>query len=204
MAGGNVSATIGLLGKRFSAEELARVHGLRRTWMGGAIHDGREQPMKRGGMTLAVTMALAAGCGSDLGDVFVMPVNTATPKSFTLLYNTVLRPSCSNDYCHYSGVGVRYSALDMSSRSYAYWSLVDQPAAGPGCSRMGTRVVPGDPDHSLLYLKVSQTMPPCGARMPANPTTLLTKGTSEFSGTPLPDDQQQLIADWIANGAKDD
>ena len=59
------------------------------------------------------------------------------PKSFTLLYNTVLRPSCSNDYCHYSGVGVRYSALDMSSRSYAYWSLVDQPAAGPGCSRMG-------------------------------------------------------------------
>ena len=52
-------------------------------------------------------------------------------------------------------------------------------------------------------LKVSQTSP-CGARMPANPTTLLTKGGSEFSGTPLPDDQQQLIADWIANGAKDD
>ena len=69
---------------------------------------------------------------------------------------------------------------------------------------MGTRVVLDAPDHSLLYLKVSQTMPPCGARMPANPTTLLTKGTSEFSGTPLPDDQQQLIADWIANGAKDD
>jgi hypothetical protein len=40
--------------------------------------------------------------------------------------------------------------------------------------------------------------------MPANPTTLLTKGTAEFSGTPLPDDQQQLIAEWIANGAKDD
>jgi hypothetical protein len=171
--------------------------------MGGVIHAGREHPMKRRLMLpLAVAMTLAAGCGSDLGGVFVMPVKTATPKSFTLLYNTVLRPSCSNDYCHYSGVGVRYSALDMSSRSYAYWSLVDQPAAGPGCSRMGTRVVPGDPDHSLLYRKVSET--PCGARMPANPTTLLTKGISEFSGTPLPDDQQQLIADWIANGAKDD
>ena len=155
-------------------------------------------------LTLAITMALTAGCGSDLRGVFVMPTYTATPKSFTLLYNTVLRPSCSNDYCHYSGVGVRYSALDMSSRSYAYWSLVDQPAAGPGCSRMGTRVVPADPDHSLLYLKVSQTMSPCGARMPANPTTLLTNGTSEFSGTPLPDDQQQLIADWIANGAQND
>jgi len=155
-------------------------------------------------LALATAMAMAAGCGSDLGGVFVMPTHTATPKSFTLLYDTVLRPSCSNDYCHYSGVGVRYSALDMSSRSYAYWSLVDQPAAGPGCSRMGTRVVPGDRDHSLLYLKVSQTMPPCGARMPANPTTLLTKGTAEFSGTALPEDQQQLISDWIANGAQND
>lgn len=155
-------------------------------------------------LTLAITMALTAGCGSDLSGVFVMPTYTATPKSFTLLYQTVLGPSCSNDYCHYSGVGVRYSALDMSSRSYAYWSLVDQPAAGPGCSRMGTRVVPGDPGDSLLYLKVSQTMAPCGAQMPANPTTLLTTGTSEFSGTPLPDDQQQLIADWIANGAQND
>jgi len=162
------------------------------------------QPSSVHAVALAITMALGAGCGSDLGGVFVMPTHTATPKSFTLLYDTVLRPSCSNDYCHYSGVGVRYSALDLSSRSYAYWSLVDQPAAGPGCSRMGTRVVVGDPDHSLLYLKVSQTMPPCGARMPANPTTLLTKGTAEFSGTPLPDDQQQLIVDWIANGAQDD
>jgi len=153
-------------------------------------------------MTLAMSMALGVGCGSDPGSLFTMPTYTAKPKSFTLLYETVLRPTCSNDYCHYSGVGVRYSALDMSSRSYAYWSLVDQPAAGPGCSRMGTRVVPGAPDRSLLYLKVSQ--PPCGARMPANPTTLLTKGTSEFSGTPLPDDQQQLIADWIADGAQND
>jgi hypothetical protein len=204
MAGRNLPARVALLRKRFSAEELARVYGLRRTGLGGAIHAGREQPMRPGAIALAATMALAAGCGADLGGVFVMPTYTATPKSFTLLYNTVLRPSCSNNYCHYSGVGVRYSALDMSSRSYAYWSLVDQPAAGPGCSRMGMRVVPGDPDHSLLYLKVAPTMPPCGARMPANPTTLMTNGTSEFSGTPLPDDQQQLIADWIANGAKDD
>ena len=161
--------------------------------------------MKRGALTLmlAMTMVLTAGCGSDLGDVFVMPEKAAKPKSFTLLYNTVLRPSCSNAYCHYSGVGIRISDLDMSSRSYAYWSLVDQPGGGPACGKMGTRVVPGDPDHSLLYLKVLPTAP-CGARMPANVTTMLMTGTSEFSGTPLPDDQQQLIADWIANGAKDD
>ncbi|HVT07965.1 MAG TPA: hypothetical protein VHO67_10945 [Polyangia bacterium] len=153
------------------------------------------------GLALVV---LAAGCGSGLGDVFVTPARNATPNSFTQVYTTVLRPSCSNDYCHYNGVGVRYSALDMSSQVYAYWSLVDQPCAGPSCSAMGTRVVPGDPDRSILYLKVSDSMPPCGARMPADQMILLTKGTSVFSGSALPDDQQKLIHDWIAAGAAND
>ena len=73
MAGRNLPAGVALLRKRFSAEELARVYRLRRTWLGGAIHAGREQPMNRGALTLAITMALTAGCGSDLRGVFVMP-----------------------------------------------------------------------------------------------------------------------------------
>src|SRR5436190_22246080 len=101
MAGRNLPARVALLRERFSAEELARVYGLRRTWLGGAIHAGREQPMNRksisrepwegsrtlprrirwakpssvNAMTLAITMALSAGCGSDLGGVFVMPTH---------------------------------------------------------------------------------------------------------------------------------
>ncbi|MFL5304505.1 MAG: hypothetical protein ACJ8F1_04800 [Polyangia bacterium] len=157
--------------------------------------------MKRGVAGACLALSLVGGCGSGLGDVFVTPTKTVTQNSFTQVYTTVLHPSCSNDYCHYNGVSVRYSALDMSSQVYAYWSLVDQPCAGPSCSAMGTRVVPGDPDRSILYLKVADTMAPCGARMPANQTILLTKGTSEFSGVALPDDQQQLIHDWIAAGA---
>jgi hypothetical protein len=68
---------------------------------------------------------------------------------------------------------------------------------------MGTRVVPFQPEASIMYLKVSETMPPCGSQMPADPTALLTKGSAVFSGTPLTSAQQQLIYDWIADGAQD-
>ncbi|HVZ86112.1 MAG TPA: hypothetical protein VHG72_04040 [Polyangia bacterium] len=132
------------------------------------------------------------------------PASTAPPAahSFTEVYRTVLAQTCSNDYCHYNGIGIRYGALDMSSQVYAYWSLVGQPCMGPSCSEMGTRVIPGQPDQSILYLKVTQTMPPCGSQMPADPAVLTATGNSVFSGTALPDDQQQLIHDWILDGAQ--
>ena len=123
------------------------------------------------------------------------------PSSFTEVYDRVIGQSCASAYCHYYNVGIRFSALDMSSQTIAYWNLVGQPCLGPSCSEMGTRVIPGDPNSSLLYQKVSQDMPPCGARMPADPTALLESGTAVFSGTPLPQDQQKLIYDWISAGA---
>ena len=144
-------------------------------------------------LTLTISMAvLGAGCSST----------PAGPYSFTEVYAKVIQPSCTSDYCHYSGVGYRYSALDMSSQVTAYWSLVDQLAAGASCSDMGTRVVPGQPESSLLYLKVSEPMPPCGSQMPANPTTLTVTGTSVFSGTAISADQQKIIYNWILEGAQ--
>lgn len=50
-------------------------------------------------------------------------------------------------------------------------------------------VVAGEPDQSLVYLKVSQDPPPVGERMPQAPTP------------PLTEAQQQIIRDWIAAGA---
>jgi hypothetical protein len=91
----------------------------------------------------------------------------------------------------------------MSSQVVAYWGLVDQPLAGPSCAQMGTRVIPFDPEASVMYLKVSQTMPPCGSQMPADPTTLLTKGSAVFVGPALSSDEQQLIYNWIKDGAQD-
>jgi hypothetical protein len=145
---------------------------------------------------LAGSAVVASGCGIG---------SSATPpsaSSFAEVYTRVIAPTCSNDFCHYNNVGIRYSALDMSSKVYAYWGLVDQPSIGPSCSDMGTRVVPGRPDLSIMYLKVSETMPPCGSQMPADVNALLINGTSAFSGTPLADDQQQLIYNWILEGAQ--
>jgi hypothetical protein len=143
---------------------------------------------------LCAGAVLGAGCGSNA---------PSSPNSFTKVYSEVIQPKCSNNFCHYNSVGIRYSALDLSSKVRAYSSLVGQPCMGPACSQEGTRVVPWQPDISIMYQKLSPS-PPCGIQMPGDATTFSTNGTSElkFSGTPLPANQQQLIHDWIAEGAQ--
>lgn len=152
-------------------------------------------------VALSAGGVLSSGCNA-LDEITAGRTIASGPNSFTEVYAKVIQPTCASSFCHYNGVGIRYSALDMSSQVYAYWSLVGQPCAGPSCSQNGTRVIPGNPDASIMYLKVSQTMPPCGSRMPADPAVLTAQGTSVFSGTALPDDQQQLIHDWIQAGAQ--
>jgi hypothetical protein len=149
---------------------------------------------------LSIVGVLSSGC-SALDEITGGGTTPSGPHSFTQVYTEVIQPTCTSSFCHYNGVGIRYSALDLSSRVYAYWSLVGQPCAGPSCSENGTRVIPGNPGASIMYLKVSETMPPCGSQMPADPDALTAQGTSVFSGTALPDDQQQLIYDWIQAGA---
>jgi hypothetical protein len=55
-----------------------------------------------------------------------------------------------------------------------------------------------------MYQKLSPS-PPCGIQMPADATTFSTNGTSElkFSGPPLSAEQQELIYNWILEGAQD-
>ena len=142
---------------------------------------------------LALSAVGGLGCGSNAAP---------SPNSFTKVYAEIIQPTCSNDFCHYNGVGIRFSALDMSSQVRAYWSLVGQPCNGASCFQIGTRVVPGQPDTSIMYLKVSEPTPPCGSQMPADPQTLLTTGTAVFSGTALTADQLQLLHDWIQEGAQ--
>ncbi|MGZ3456943.1 MAG: PKD domain-containing protein [Archangium sp.] len=68
--------------------------------------------------------------------------------------------------CHLSaGRG----GLDLTS-GHSYASLVNVNGAGEACGASGIkRVVPGQPDNSLLVQKISPN-PPCGSRMPqSNP-----------------------------------
>jgi hypothetical protein len=55
-----------------------------------------------------------------------------------------------------------------------------------------------------MYQKLSPS-PPCGIQMPADSAMYSTNGTSDltFSGPALSSDQQQLIYNWIQEGAQD-
>jgi hypothetical protein len=151
------------------------------------------QTVSRAVFALAACAGLSFGCGSN---------TPSSPNSFTRVYAKVIQPKCSNDFCHFNGVSIRYSALDLSSQVRSYWSLVGQPSIGPACSQNGLRVSPGRPDESVLYQKLNPA-PPCGIQMPADTTAFSTNGTSQlkFSGSALPADQLQLIYDWIQEGA---
>ncbi len=76
----------------------------------------------------------------------------------------------------------------------ATWNqLVDVPAYTAGG---GTRVIPGDPAHSFLYEKLTDTQGPSeGSPMPKNG---LTNGWNE-----LPASELEMVRCWIAGGAKD-
>ncbi|HMJ12208.1 MAG TPA: PQQ-binding-like beta-propeller repeat protein, partial [Polyangiaceae bacterium] len=75
------------------------------------------------------------------------------PPTFTAVYQQVLTAtSCSGPLCHGGGVG----NFSITSQPETYASLVGVAASGPACSTSGlTRVVPGDPEASLLYNKIA-------------------------------------------------
>ena len=113
---------------------------------------------------------------------------TGAPATFTAVYTDVLGPTCST--CHRpGGIG---SFQDFSAQAAAYGALVGVKASGPSCGSTGeTRVVPGDASGSLLFQKISEASPPCGAMMP-------------LGGPPLQSAQVTLIEDWINAGAQND
>ena len=162
---------------------------------------------------LAAVFALSAsavcsfGCGSG---------TTPSANSFTKIYTQTIQQKCSNDFCHYYGVDIRFSALDLSSKVRAYWSLVGLPCMGPNCQQSGMRVLPGQPEASVMYIKVLDPLPTgmnrCGTEMPADTTNYstnlgdpsnLAQTSTVTPGPALPTEEQTRIHDWIQEGAQD-
>lgn len=166
---------------------------------------------------LALGVVAAVGCSSDKSPATSNPGTDSGPKvvapTFTNVYSQVIsKNGCAVAQCHGS---FSLGALKMDSKTTAYKNLVDQKAAGPcitdaggtadgsmtpnpganttvcGCAPSGkTRVVPGDPDNSLLVQKLSDNTS-CGERMP--PT-----------GVPVSAESIDLVTKWIAAGAQND
>ena len=107
------------------------------------------------------------------------------PGTFSHIYQYAFR-TCRTQ-CHLMG----YSMLSMATREAAYAALVDHDS-NPGnmnCAPLGLkRVKPGEPEQSLLYLKLHSNAP-CGQQMPP--------------GGRIKPEFLDEVRDWIANGAPD-
>jgi hypothetical protein len=81
--------------------------------------------------------------------------------------------------------------MGFGDKDAAYATLVGREAQLSACSGLGqTIVVPGDPTASLLYRKLARTQE-CGSAMPRG------RSAVPFTATEL-----EIIASWIAGGAK--
>lgn len=115
-------------------------------------------------------------------------------ESFKAIYDEILLPKCATSYCH---VATNRGGLNMTSASEAYMRLVNTKAGDRErdpyslCKESNLiRVVPSDPDASLLIQKLD---PPasgvvCGKAMPLNLS-------------PLPAADIARIRRWISQGA---
>jgi mono/diheme cytochrome c family protein len=118
-----------------------------------------------------VTMVtlLAAGC--------------APAPTLKVVQSEVFAASCNFSSCHRAaGAG----GLNLEAPTAA--KLVNVKAVGAPSLVL---VVPGQPEASYLYLKLTQATPAAGAQMPSN-------------GDALSAERLALVHDWIAAGAKDD
>jgi hypothetical protein len=131
-----------------------------------------------GGGIAATGGGSAAGGGAASG----------TP-TFATIYSSIITVKCAPCHTTPTGIGVQLGHLDMTTQGAAYTNLVNAATAGQSCAGHGTRVIPGNPQMSIMYLKIDLTDPaPCGAKMP-------------FGLPPLPQSDVTMIHDWIQGGA---
>jgi hypothetical protein len=135
---------------------------------------------------LGLAAAGLTACGSATSP-------SAPPATFTEIYAAIFpvhqKAQCS--YCHTNppndiGNGHFSTGADQAS---AYAAIVNQPSTSSKCPGW-VQVVPGHPEKSLFYLKLTAS-PPCAGRM-------------SLGGDPLTDDQLEMVRSWIAAGAMND
>lgn len=132
------------------------------------------------------SMALVlGGCGSGNGDG--MPAAASGPiqglqPTLASIQDNVFTPICTK--CH-AGPSAPFG-LDLTAGNSAS-HLINVPSTQNPALNL-VRVVPSDPDHSLLIEKLEQANPPVGQRMP-------------FGGPFLDQSTIDVIRQWIAAGA---
>jgi hypothetical protein len=128
--------------------------------------------------------------------------NAPVAKWIENIYPTVIVPWCGMK-CHNAndatGGGLDLYPLDQAR---AWRNLVTQdPKQSYMCYQKGKRVVPGNPEMSIVYSKLIDK-PICGHAEPqGTPAGMLYPSTRTF--VPLPNDQICMFYTWIKAGALD-
>jgi hypothetical protein len=148
-----------------------------------------------GGSSGTDSSPVGAGPGAGAAGSDSAVAGSGAPSSVAMLsfaadvYEGVLRRRCAA--CHTDAPSFGGLAFFPGGAAAAYANLVGVPAgaaAGNLCRDSGLlRVQPGDPDASLIYLKL--TNPPCGSQMPP---------AAFVQATP---EQVEVVRQWIADGA---
>jgi hypothetical protein len=127
---------------------------------------------------------------TDIVDTDTGPSESAPPPpttSFATDIAPILATNCAASGCHTGGGMQAGLALDPDK---AYDMLVNAPAQE--CKSTGAlRVAPGDPTNSYLVAKLRGTMAAMGCGGLPMPK----------DGTPVAEDQIQLVEKWISEGA---
>ena len=144
--------------------------------------------MNRFASLAALLVFVAAAPGCDVEE----PTPPAKP-TFARVNEEILKPSCTFA-CH-SGGDNAAGGLDLSEDPYGV--LVGTEPTALACVGVAMkRVAPGDPNTSLVYVKLvakqENVDPICGDVMPPAPSPALTQ------------DQLDLVRAWIAAGAPND
>ena len=109
--------------------------------------------------------------------------------SFATVFNEILEPmGCTAGYCHAGHAG----GMLMNSLEQAYDNIVNVEVTTPTDCDVTMRVVPGDPEASMFWIRVRPVEDDClGADQKMPP----------FTEETLSQEHLDLIYNWIATGA---
>jgi hypothetical protein len=145
------------------------------------IRDRTGAGSRRGRSLRLLALLALGGCAADAPPAEGPPIEPRLAR----LQAEVFAPTCAlSASCH--GGDAPKEGLDLSAAIWAH--IVNRPASQVPEQML---VVPGDPDASYLYQKVTQPVPAKGVRMPnASP--------------PLEARALSALREWIRLGARDD
>jgi hypothetical protein len=114
---------------------------------------------------------------------------TTGDGDFADVYQLFVDEGCTAGYCH----GADANGLTMTDEATTYMNLVGVAATTAVCG-LTERVVAGEPDQSILWMRVRPAAldggMPCAVKMPNDGTD---NGLAEA--------EAQIVYDWIAGGA---